>query len=106
MGISMAASSGGGPQPSYRNITSGDQSHQPPHSASTQQNNAPVLGEEWQAKMKGQCLPRAVKKPRFVIPSLKLTEYRGYMKNHALICKFIGIWPFEKELLKWIQIKW
>ena len=28
------------------------------------------------------------------------------MKNHALICKFIGICPSEKELLKWIQIKW
>ena len=28
------------------------------------------------------------------------------MKNHALICKFIGIWPSEKELLKWIQTKW
>ena len=56
--------------------------------------------------MKGQCLPRATKKPRFVIPSSKLEEYRHYMKNHALICKFIGICPSKKDLLKWIQIKW
>ena len=28
------------------------------------------------------------------------------MKNHALICKFIGIFPSEKDFLKWIQIKW
>lgn len=105
-GRSMAASLGGGLPPSYRNITSGDHSQRPSHSASTQQKTALVLGEEWQAKMKGQCLPRAVKKPRFVIPASKLDEYRGYMKNHALICKFIGIWPSEKELLKWIQIKW
>ena len=28
------------------------------------------------------------------------------MKDHALICKFIGIWPTEKDLLKWIHLKW
>ena len=28
------------------------------------------------------------------------------MKDHALIYKFIGLWPTEKDLLKWIQIKW
>ena len=102
----MAATSGGGQPPSYRDITSGDQTQRTSYSASSQQRSAPVLGAEWQAKMKGQCLPRAVKKPRFVIPATKLDEYRGYMKNHALICKFIGIWPSEKDLWKWIQSKW
>lgn len=28
------------------------------------------------------------------------------MKDHALICKFIGAWPTEKELIKWIQLRW
>lgn len=98
----MAAASGGGTPPSYRNVVSGDTSP----AASIQPATAPVLGAAWQAQMKGKCLPRAVKKPRFVIPENKLEEYRGYMKNHALICKFIGIWPSEKELLKWIQTKW
>lgn len=98
----MAASSGGGTPPSYCNKVSGDTSH----ADSTQPQTAPVLGAAWQAKMKGNCLPRAVKKPRFVIPENKLEEYRGYMKNHALICKFIGIWPSEKDLMKWIQEKW
>jgi hypothetical protein len=98
----MAASSGGGTAPSYRNIVSGDTSQ----TESTQPPTAPVLGATWQAKMKGNCLPRAVKKPRLIIPENKLEEYRGYMKNHALICKFIGVWPSEKELMKWIQIKW
>jgi hypothetical protein len=65
-----------------------------------------VLGAAWQANMKGICLPRAVKKLRFLIPEKKLDEYCGYMKNHALFCKFIGIWPSEKELMKWIQTKW
>lgn len=103
----MAATSGGGLPPSYSNIiTSGDQTQRPLNSGTAQQRNAPVLGAEWQAKLKGPCLPRAVKKPRFVIPASKLDEYREYMKNHALICKFIGVWPSEKDLLKWIQIKW
>ena len=102
----MVASSGGGLPPSYRNVTSGDHLLRPPPSAIVQARTAPVLGAKWQARTKGQCLPRAVKKPRFVIPTSKLDEYRGYMKKHALICKFIGIWPTEKDLLKWIQIKW
>lgn len=28
------------------------------------------------------------------------------MKDHTLICKFIGAWPTEKELIKWIQQWW
>lgn len=65
-----------------------------------------MTGEEWQARMGFKCLTRASKKPRFVIPNNKLEEYRTYMKDHALICKFIGTWPSEKDLMKWIQQKW
>lgn len=28
------------------------------------------------------------------------------MKDHALICKFIGAWPTEKELTKWLHQRW
>lgn len=28
------------------------------------------------------------------------------MKDQALIYNFIGIWPSEKYLIKWIQLKW
>ena len=28
------------------------------------------------------------------------------MKDHALIGKFIGIWPTEKVLQSWIMAKW
>lgn len=52
-----------------------------------------------------RCLPRVTKKPRFVIPNNKLEEYRGYMKDHALIYKFVGTWPSEKELAK-IEQRW
>jgi len=28
------------------------------------------------------------------------------MQDHALSCKFIGLWPSEKSLINWIQNKW
>lgn len=66
----------------------------------------PVLGAQWQAHQRGQCLPISSKIPRFIIPPNKLDHYRSYMKDNALICKFIGIWLTENDLLKWIHIKW
>jgi len=66
----------------------------------------PVLGNRWQARMGNRCLPRAQKKPRYVIPNNKLEDYCCYMKYHAFICKFIGFWPSEKDLTKWIQLRW
>lgn len=47
-----------------------------------------------------------MKKPMFVIPNNKLEEYKGYMKDHDLIYKFVGTWSSEKELAKWIQQRW
>jgi hypothetical protein len=29
-----------------------------------------------------------------------------YMQDHALICKFMGLWPSEKVLLWWIKTRW
>jgi len=28
------------------------------------------------------------------------------MKDHAMICKFVGYWPTEKELYRWIYQRW
>ena len=28
------------------------------------------------------------------------------MKDHAIICKFIGIWPTERAPIYWINTKW
>ena len=53
----MAASSGGGAPPSYRNVTSGDQTIRQQSNGTSQQRVTPVLGADWQAKTKGQCLP-------------------------------------------------
>lgn len=41
-----------------------------------------------------------------MIPLNKLEGYRSYMKDHSLIYKFVGVWPSEKKLTKWIQQKW
>lgn len=34
-------------------------------------------------------------------PTLQL--HRDHMAEHAIICKFMGIWPTEKALLAWIR---
>eukprot|EP00253_Pinus_taeda_P008691 PITA_08691 len=101
----MENTSGRGEIPSFKNVVTGENSmsgFQQNH----QENNAPVMGNLWQKKMKGKCLPCAQKRPRYVIPNNKLEEYNSYMKDHALICKFIGYWPPEKELYRWIDQKW
>jgi len=41
-----------------------------------------------------------------MIPNNKLEEYRCYMRDHALICKFVGFWLAEKDLAKWIHQRW
>lgn len=64
------------------------------------------MENRWKTKLGGRCLPRAQKKPRYVIPNNKLEEYRCYMRDHALICNFIGFWPSERDLTKWIQQRW
>lgn len=64
------------------------------------------MGARWQAELSDKCLPRESKKPKFVIPNNKIEEYRSYMRDHALICKFVGFWPSEKDISKWIQQRW
>ena len=96
---------GRGEIPSFKNVVVGETN------ASGMQHNqkessAPVMGNLWQKRMGGKCLPRAQKQPRYVIPCNKLEEYNCYMKDHAVICKFIGYWPSEKELYKWIDQRW
>lgn len=103
----MEGNQGRGEIPSFKNVVAGKSSGGGTHGL--QQENVqttPVLGSRWQARMGGRCLPRAQKKPRYVIPNNKLEDYRYYMKDHALICKFIGFWPSERDLSKWIQLRW
>lgn len=69
-------------------------------------NGGRVTRSQLRTYIRGKFLPRESKKPQFLIPNNKLENYIKYMKDHASICKFIGIWPLEMDLIKWIQLKW
>eukprot|EP00253_Pinus_taeda_P036581 PITA_36581 len=64
------------------------------------------MGNLWQKRMRGKCLPRAQKQPRYMVPNNKLEEYSCYMRDHALIYRFVGYWPSERELYRWIDQRW
>eukprot|EP00253_Pinus_taeda_P004972 PITA_04972 len=101
----MENQQGRGEIPSYKNVVAGETSTTRAQ-RNLKENSAPVMGNLWKKRMGGKCLPRAQKHPRYVIPCNKPEEYTCYMKDHALICKFIGYWPTEKELNRWIHQRW
>ena len=47
----------------------------------------------------GTCLPKTKEIPSLTIRSEGLAEHIQYMKDHALISKFVGFWPMEKDLI-------
>jgi len=91
--------------PSYQNAAAGEGQNNSNQAEETKK-SGPVLGARSQAGSRGKCLPCVAEKPRFIIPMNKLGQYTNYMKDHALICKFIGVWPTGKDLTRWIQQKW
>lgn len=54
----------------------------------------------------GKCLPKTNEIPTLTIKSEGLAAHILYMKDHALIAKFIGIWPIERNLIRWINHHW
>ena len=52
------------------------------------------------------CKPVATHRPKVELPSHHNNARIQYMRDHALIGKFIGIWPNEKALRAWINVKW
>jgi hypothetical protein len=44
--------------------------------------------------------------PKVVLEDLQTQEYRDQMRAHAMICKFMGLWPTEKILRRWIKYHW
>lgn len=52
------------------------------------------------------CKPVATDTPTVEFPSHRINARIQYMRDHALIGKFIGIWPTEKALRSWINTKW
>ena len=47
----------------------------------------------------GTCLLKSQEIPTLSITSGGLEAHIQYMKDHALIAKFVGFWPMEKDLI-------
>jgi hypothetical protein len=56
--------------------------------------------------MPGKCIPQAPQAPKYVISSPRIEEQKQYMRDNALVGKFLGLWPSERDLVKWIQYWW
>ena len=76
-----------------------------PRSASGQERNPPV-SQKGKRVNSGGCLPRTSSIPSIQIRSAAVREKIGAWKEKALIGKFVGIWPKEKDLIKWINGVW
>lgn len=61
--------------PSYKNVVAGETSRSQAQGNYRENNKeAPVMGNLWKIETGGRCLPRAQKKPRYIIPNNKLEE--------------------------------
>lgn len=54
----------------------------------------------------GGCLPKATELPAIQVRSGKVRERIELWKEKALIGKFIGFWPKESDLIRWIKTIW
>jgi hypothetical protein len=54
----------------------------------------------------GKCIPQAPQAPKYVVSSPRIEEQKQYMRDNALVGKFLGLWPSERDLIKWIQYWW
>lgn len=52
------------------------------------------------------CKPVAAERPTVRLPAESINARIQYMKDHALIGKFIGFWPIWKALHGWIVATW
>jgi hypothetical protein len=54
----------------------------------------------------GKCIPQSEKPPRYLISSTRVGEHTQFMREHTLIDKFLGLWPSERDLTRWIKDWW
>jgi len=91
--------------PSYRNITVNDlhnaHARRPSFEPQDEMNNNtgtnmdaetshPKVARAW---LPGKCIPQTQTTPRYIIKRNKIGEHTQFMSDHALIGKFLGIWP-------------
>ena len=63
----------------------------------------PKASQGWEP---GKFFPQSDKPPRYIIRSTGIGEHTHFMREHALIRKFLGLWPSERDLLRWIKYWW
>jgi hypothetical protein len=52
------------------------------------------------------CKPKTSLIPKVILEDTQTQLFQDQMKTHALICKFMGLWPTEKMLRNWIKYHW
>jgi hypothetical protein len=52
------------------------------------------------------CKPKTTLIPKVILEDPQTQLFRDQMKMHALICKFMGLWPTERTLRNWIKYQW
>ena len=50
--------------------------------------------------------PKTTLIPKVVLEDPQAQLYMDQMKMHALICKFMGLWPIERTMRSWIKYHW
>ena len=71
-----------------------------------QQNGKGTEADDSHRARSSTCKPVAANRPRVDFPSERINARIEYMRDHALIGKFIGTWPTERALRSWIHSKW
>jgi hypothetical protein len=117
---------GGGEPPLYRNVTTNDRvgTRAKCH---TFESLSPHMREQFLTREKGlnkemdvepstshpkasrgwepgKCIPQSKNLPRYIIRSMRVGEHTQFMREHALIGKFLGLWPSERDLYTMDQI--
>jgi hypothetical protein len=67
------------------------------------ESNHPKTARTWEP---GKCIPQAPIALKYIINSPRIEDQKQYMRDFSLIGKFLGLWPSEKDLVKWIQHWW
>lgn len=89
----------------------GQENDSVPNRTDTSQNrtndkDACTKQEESSTIRSATCKLVAATMPTVDFPSHRINARIQYMRDHALIGKFIGIWPTERALSSWINAKW
>lgn len=56
--------------------------------------------------LQGVCKPKKKEALRVVFSDPDIQAYRDHMMEHAIICKYMGLWPTERALCQWIKQHW